>query len=856
MKKTVIGTLAHVDAGKTTLTESMLYLAGTIRKLGRVDHGDTFLDFDSQERKRGITIFSKQSILNWEDTEITFIDTPGHIDFSAEMERTLQILDYAILIISGRDGVQSHTEIIWKLLEHYHIPTFIFVNKMDAAFHNKAFLMQELKDKIDVNCIDFSLKSTEFYENIAMCDEALLDEYLEKQVISDSHIRNYISQRQVFPVYFGSALKMDGIEQFLNGIAFYTLEKQYSQEFGAKVYKITRDDQGNRLTHMKITGGSLKVKEKILDNEKIDQIRQYSGNKYQMLDEVKAGQVCAIKGLKTIEPGMCLGQESLLYKPVLSSYMHYHVLLPDDADQAATLRYFQELSEEDPQLHVQYNHQNDSIMVQLMGEIQIEVLKNLFLERYHVNIDFDQGNIMYKETILETVEGVGHYEPLRHYAEVHLLLEPGPLGSGLQFMSDCSEEILDRHWQRLVLTHLEEKEHLGVLTGSPITDMKITLVTGKAHLKHTEGGDFRQATYRAIRQGLKVTKSILLEPYYQFRLEIPSEYMSKAIYDIESMNGHFTLPDQSLDKMIITGDAPVAQMKNYQLEVMNYTKGKGKLYCTLKGYEPCHNQDEIISKIQYDSEKDIDNPTGSIFCSHGAGFYVKWDEVKNYMHIPYTYKKEKEKNIQRQSQRSYRSTDEELEDIFTRTYGPIEKRLSDHLTYQQSHSKREAIIKQKPECLLVDGYNIIHSWPELKALAQDNLEGARFRLMDMMCNYQGYKKCLLILVFDAYKVKDNLGNIMAYHNIQVVYTKEAQTADMYIERATHEMADQYHITVATSDALEQLIVTGQGANRMSARELRIILENLNQTTQDELKRKQSKSRNFLLEDVKNYNHNK
>ncbi|WP_346698167.1 translation factor GTPase family protein [Thomasclavelia spiroformis] len=849
MKKIVLGILAHVDAGKTTLTESMLYLSKTIRHLGRVDHGDAFLDYNSQERDRGITIFSKQAIFNWNDCQITLIDTPGHVDFSTEMERTLQVLDYAILVISGIDGIQNHSETIWKLLKHYHVPTFIFINKMDSIYANKDKLLNDLKDQFDENCFDFENLDENFYETIALNNEKLLDYYLEHQTLTKEMIIDEIYQQNLFPCFFGSALKIEGIDTFLNEFTNYVKEKQYPKQFQARVFKITHDKQGNKLTHLKITGGSLKVKEQV-GNEKVDQIRIYSGDKYQLVNEVYAGDICAIKGFKNFEISQGLGNESTVNTPILSPYMDYRIILPENCNQHEALEKLLLLSKEDPQLHINYNNQSKEIHVELMGEIQVEILKNIISERFNLDVEFDHGNIIYKETILEPVEGVGHFEPLRHYAEVHLLLEPGKPGSGLEFAVDCKENVLATSYQRLVLSHLKEKEHIGVLTGSLITDMKITLISGRAHLKHTEGGDFREATYRALRQGLKATKSILLEPYFKFSLEIPVEYLSRAIYDIETMNGTFKLSKEQDEMAYLTGKAPVSKMQNYQSEVISYTKGKGRITLQIDGYYPCTNQEEIISKINYDSESDLENPTGSVFCSHGAGFNVKWDEVENYMHIPYQFKPKNENKEKKIEKTTYSNEDEELENIFIRTYGPIKqhqtttpaKKIISNITY-----------KYMPECLLVDGYNIIHSWPELKELAKDNLDAARTRLIDIMCNYQGYKKCILILVFDAYKVKNNLGSSYKYHNIYIVYTKEAQTADMYIERTTHELASKYNITVATSDALEQLIVLGQGGKRISSRELRLEVERLDKEKLEEYRRKQAKGYNYLLEDIKNYN---
>ncbi|WP_278463158.1 translation factor GTPase family protein [Thomasclavelia spiroformis] len=849
MKKIVLGILAHVDAGKTTLTESMLYLSKTIRHLGRVDHGDAFLDYNSQERDRGITIFSKQAIFNWNDCQITLIDTPGHVDFSTEMERTLQVLDYAILVISGIDGIQNHSETIWKLLKHYHVPTFIFINKMDSIYANKDKLLNDLKDQFDENCFDFENLDENFYETIALNNEKLLDYYLEHQTLTKEMIIDEIYQRNLFPCFFGSALKIEGIDIFLNEFTNYVKEKQYPKQFQARVFKITHDKQGNKLTHLKITGGSLKVKEQV-GNEKVDQIRIYSGDKYQLVNEVYAGDICAIKGFKNFEISQGLGNESTVNTPILSPYMDYRIILPENCNQHEALEKLLLLSKEDPQLHINYNNQSKEIHVELMGEIQVEILKNIISERFNLDVEFDHGNIIYKETILEPVEGVGHFEPLRHYAEVHLLLEPGKPGSGLEFAVDCKENVLATSYQRLVLSHLKEKEHIGVLTGSLITDMKITLISGRAHLKHTEGGDFREATYRALRQGLKATKSILLEPYFKFSLEIPVEYLSRAIYDIETMNGTFKLSKEQDEMAYLTGKAPVSKMQNYQSEVISYTKGKGRITLQIDGYYPCTNQEEIISKINYDSESDLENPTGSVFCSHGAGFNVKWDEVENYMHIPYQFKPKNENKEKKIEKTTYSNEDEELENIFIRTYGPIKQHQT---TTPAKKIISNTTYKYMPECLLVDGYNIIHSWPELKELAKDNLDAARTRLIDIMCNYQGYKKCILILVFDAYKVKNNLGSSYKYHNIYIVYTKEAQTADMYIERTTHELASKYNITVATSDALEQLIVLGQGGKRISSRELRLEVERLDKEKLEEYRRKQAKGYNYLLEDIKNYN---
>lgn len=847
MKKTVIGILAHVDAGKTTLSESMLYLSGSIRKFGRVDHGDTFLDYNDQEKQRGITIFSKQAMFNWNDTEITLIDTPGHIDFSAEMERTLQILDYAIIVINGLDSVQNHTKTIWKLLETYHIPTFLFINKMDMPIANQQDLIKDLTHNLNEYCIDFSNLNDEQLENIALLEESILDYYLNNGNIELEMIQSLIRQRKLFPCLFGSALKMQGVQEFLDTLTTYIKQKEYPQEFGAKIYKITRED-GNRLVHMKITGGVLNVKQVLENDEKVDRIMQYKGNKYEVVQMVEAGSICSVKGLKTFKAGDCLGIEKSHYIPMLSPYMNYRLKLPDNCDYTKMVENLKQLADEDPQLHMSFNTQTKDIQVQLMGEIQIEVLKTIIKDRFHVEVEFDTGSIIYKETIKNTVEGVGHYEPLRHYAEVHLMLQPMPRGSGLVFDIDCKEDDLAGHYQRLVLTHLNEKEHLGVLTGSPITDMKITLVSGRAHLKHTEGGDFRQSTYRAVRHGLKLADSVLLEPYFNFRLEVPSEFLSKAIYDIENMESTFKI-EMNDDMNIITGEAPIRKMQNYQSEVLSYTKGKGKLYCRLAGYKECNHQDVIIKEIGYNSESDLDNPTGSVFCSHGAGFNVPYYEVYNYMHIPLRVKKDSKESIR--SSYKYSSDEEELKSIFERTYGPIKYRTNE---YEQSMKKEvKAIMKPvKPKCLLVDGYNVIFGWDELKTIANENLDVARERLIDILSNYQGYINYMVIVVFDAYKVKGNLGSKEKYHNIYVVYTKEAQTADMYIERATHQMASEFDITVATSDALEQLIVIGQGANRISSRQLVLEIKNVTKTRFEDFIKNQKVNRNYLLEDIKEY----
>lgn len=888
-KQITMGILAHVDAGKTTLSEGILYTCKAIRKLGRVDHQDAFLDTNTLERNRGITIFSKQAECTLGEFGITLLDTPGHVDFSAEMERTLQILDYAILVISGADGVQGHTETLWRLLSRYQIPVFLFINKMDQPGTDREALLAEVKEKLDANCVEFSADQTdeEWKEQVAVCDEQVMEAYLEGEEISREQIRQMIRERKLFPCYFGSALKMTGVEEFLDDLKLRIRETSYPETFGAKIYKITRDNQGERLTHMKITGGTLKVKS-VLSNgrpgetgegiwqEKVNQIRIYSGEKYTMVSEVKAGTVCAVTGLTATYPGQGLGSEQASDMPVLEPVLSYRIGLPTEVNVHQALLQLRQLEEEEPLLHIVWNETLGEIYAQVMGEVQIEILKSLIKERFGMAVTFDEGNIVYKETILEPVEGVGHFEPLRHYAEVHLLLEPGETGSGLIFAADCSEDVLDRNWQRLILTHLEEREHKGVLIGAPITDMKITLLTGRAHIKHTEGGDFRQATYRAVRQGLRKAKSQLLEPYYEFRLEVPSEQVGRSMTDIQKMLGEFDPPKIEGEMTVLTGSAPVVTMRDYQKEVISYTSGRGRLSCTLKGYYPCHNQEEVVEAVGYDPEADLENPTGSVFCAHGAGFVVNWDQVEDYMHVesgwnapagqetkpekPVTAKNWKEEN------EKYLATEKELEEIFERTYGPIRK-LGEEPPAGRSvkgwkksrrdplegYGKSTSDYKQKKtpdgekEYLLVDGYNIIFAWEDLKELAAVNIDGAREKLMDILCNYQGFKKSTLILVFDAYKVKGNPGSVETYHNIHVVYTKEAETADQYIEKTVHEIGRKYRVTVATSDQLEQVIILGQGGQRMSARELLEDVIEVSHQIRETARKKRSSDKNYLFD---------
>ena len=880
-----IGVIAHVDAGKTTLCEGLLFASGAIRKRGRVDHGDAYLDTYSLEKQRGITIFSKQARFSTDKIEVNLLDSPGHVDFSAEMERTLQVLDYAILLISGADGVQGHTLTLWKLLKRYQIPTFLFVNKMDQPGTDEKALMEELKKRLDGNCVDFSgdRDTQEWQEQLAMCDEILLERYLEEGSVEEGEISRLINERKLFPCFFGSALKMTGVQEFLQGLEKYIKMPEYPREFGAKVFKIARDSQGNRLTYMKITGGSLKVKTVLRGQkdgedreEKVDQIRIYSGEKYEMVNEAFAGMVCAVTGLTFTYPGQGLGREAASDMPLLEPVLTYQIQLPSECDVHKMLLNLRQLEEEEPLLHIVWNEELGEIHAQVMGEVQIEILKSLIKERFGVVVDFGSGNIVYKETIKTPVEGVGHFEPLRHYAEVHLLLEPGEPGSGMQFYTDCSEDELDKNWQRLILTHLEEKEHRGVLTGSPITDMRITLVAGRAHLKHTEGGDFRQATYRAVRQGLRKAESALLEPYYDFRLEVPADMIGRGMADIQRMCGEFQPPQIEGETAVLTGSAPVVTMRDYQNEVISYSRGMGRLFCTLKGYFPCHNQEEVVQAFCYDPEADLENPTGSVFCAHGAGFVVNWDQVEEYMHVesglllePVERQPEPvevRKKTWKEERDAYQATEKELEEIFTRTYGPIRSRVGEENLprrsvkgWKRSHARMDNTSSSyvgrtknrntppEKEYLLVDGYNIIFAWEDLKDLADANIDAARDKLTDMLCNYQGYKKCTLILVFDAYKVKGNPGSVQKYHNIHVVYTKEAETADQYIEKTVHEIGRKNHVTVATSDRLEQVIILGQGGTRMSARELREDMELVAGQIREETGKRQMSDKNYLFD---------
>ena len=837
MGRICVGLLAHVDAGKTTLSEGLLYLSGAVRKLGRVDHRDAFLDTDAQERERGITIFAKQAELTWGETSFTLLDTPGHVDFSAEMERTLGVLDCAVLVVSGTDGIQGHTRTLWRLLESRGVPTFLFINKMDLAGADKAALLAQLQSRLDGGCLDFSAGLAPIQEDLASLNEGLMDQYLEGGEVTQADAAGLIARRLVFPCFFGSALKLEGVEALLDGLSQYTLPPSYPSDFGAKVFKIARDGT-DRLTYVKVTGGTLKVRT-LLDEEKVNQIRIYSGSKYQTIDEAPAGTVCALTGLTKTRPGDVFGAEPPAREPELEPVLNYQVTLPPACDVHTMLRNLRQLEEEDPQLRVVWNEALGEIHLQLMGEVQLEVLTRLIRERFGTEVSFGAGSIVYRETITGPVEGVGHFEPLRHYAEVHLLLEPGERGSGLRIASACSTDQLDLNWQRLIFTHLMEKRHRGVLTGSPITDMKITLVAGRAHVKHTEGGDFRQATYRAVRQGLMQADSILLEPHYSFTLELPPDCVGRAMTDIQSMGGAVEGPEQDGELSVLTGHAPVAGLRDYWREVTAYTRGRGRLSCALRGYEPCAGQKEVVSRFAYDPERDIDNPPDSVFCSHGAGFTVKWDQVREHMHVDSGLRLNREDSppeppAPAAGERSRRGgsleQDKELLAVFERTYGKVERETAFQPRKKPARTSLDegkySIKNQKsgPEYLLVDGYNIIFAWEELTALARVDVSAARAALEGILSDYQGFRKCVVILVFDAYKVKGNPGSVEKRGGIYVVYTKEAETADAYIEKATYDLGKNHRVRVATSDGLEQLIILGHGALRLSARSFKAEVE--------------------------------
>ena len=827
MKTLTIGILAHVDAGKTTLSEAMLYRAGMLRAMGRVDHGDAFLDTDTQERQRGITIFSKQAVLDLPDCRLILMDTPGHVDFSAEMERTLQILDYAILVVSGPDGVQGHTHTLWSLLRRYQIPAFLFINKMDLPGPGREALLAQLRQELSPDCTD--MDAPDAMEQLALCDEALMEQFLETGTLSDGQIARLIRARRVFPCYFGAALRGEGVDGFLQALAQLTCAPDWPQEFAARVYKIARDEKGVRLTFLKVTGGALRVKDVLRGEgwaEKADQLRLYSGAKFTAVPAAEAGSVVAVVGLTQTRAGDGLGAAGGAEAPSLQPVMEYQLSFPDGDDaQQAYLR-LRALEEEDPQLHLRWDARLHQIRVQLMGQVQMEILQTLIAARFGLRVEFDAGSVVYLETIAEPVEGVGHYEPLRHYAEVHLLLEPGEPGSGIQIDTMCSEDVLSRNWQRLIFTHLLEKQYRGVLTGAPLTDVRITLLAGRAHPKHTEGGDFRQATYRAVRQGLMKAESVLLEPWYAIRLDLPDECVGRAMRDLERMGGEFDPPEQGGDGSVLRAHAPVAQFGGYARELAAYTRGRGRMQLRPAGYRPCKDPEAVIKAAGYDAARDIDDPAGSIFCSHGAGFEVPWDEVDAHAHLPLLNLRKAREPEPAAPQRITRSVadggapelEKELLSIFERTYGAIRRRDILPMQALRSDDKRELIRALEPaeEYVLVDGYNILFAWDELKDLAKSNLDAARHVLMNLLCNYQGYRGCALILVFDAYRVPQNLGTVEKYHNIFLVYTKEAETADSYIERVTYELRGRRKVRVATSDSLEQLIILGHGAVRVSA----------------------------------------
>lgn len=892
MKKLVVGILAHVDAGKTTLSEAMLYTSGSIRKMGRVDNGDAFLDTYALERDRGITIFSKQALFWLEDIQVTLLDTPGHVDFSPEMERTLQVLDYAVLVINGADGVQGHTRTLWRLLKKYEIPVFLFVNKMDQPGTDREALFIQLKQRLDGECTDFThMDGEDFYESVAMADERALNHFLEMGKVEEEEIRRLICERKIFPCFFGSALKSIGVEEFLRGLYRLVQIPVYGKEFAAKVFKISRDPQGNRLTFLKVTGGSLKTRMLLTGmkgsetwEEKINQIRIYSGEKYATAEEAQCGDVCAVTGLTKTYAGEGLGAEEEAFKPVLEPVLNYRLVLPEGCDAALFLPKLRQLEEEEPQLHIVWDETLKEIQAKIMGEVQTEVLRSVIKERFGVEVDFGTGNIVYKETIVNRAEGVGHFEPLRHYAEVHLLLEAGEAGSGLSFAIDCSEEALDKNWQRLVLTHLEEREHKGVLVGAPITDMKITLVAGRAHQKHTEGGDFRQATYRALRQGLMEAQSILLEPYYDFRLEVPKDMTGRAMMDMEKRFGSFELSMTEDGMSMLVGRVPTAAIEDYHKEVIAYTKGQGRLLCTFRGYEPCHNTQEIIENIGYEPERDVEHPSSSVFCAHGAGFVVEWDRVKEYMHVESILQKKEdgekeegegweESEINGAFRRKYQDGakqeadiwmgSEEIDTILKRTFHANKRdkktygkgkfnRKKPNFDYNastaavtRSYKKQE----RQEEYLLVDGYNIVYAWEELRELAVANIDSARGKLMDVLCNYQAVRGINLIVVFDAYRVQEHDTEAMDYHNIHVVYTKEAETADQYIEKFAHENGHKAKVTVATSDGMEQIIIRGEGCALISARELEEEVKSSGEELYREYAARQSGGKNYLLDSL-------
>lgn len=853
-KRLALGILAHVDAGKTTLSEALLYTGGARRRLGRVDHGDAFLDNVSIERERGITIFSKQAKVTWGNTEFVLLDTPGHVDLGAEMERTLQALDYCILVVSGSDGVQGHTGTLWRLLARYQVPTFLFVNKMDQPGADSQKRMEELRERLDGGCMDFGrMGESAFWEEMSLCGEELLEEYLEQGRITDRSIASAVCRRQVFPCFFGSALQLIGVEELLEGLERFSIMPDYPRQFGAKVYKISRDKNGVRLTHLKVTGGVLRVKMPISNavsapspeqvwEEKANQLRLYNGAQYSLAEQVEAGEICAVTGLEKTYAGQGLGREPDSEPPFLSPVTTYRLFLPEGCDEGKALAQLRQLEEEEPELHLVWKEAVRELHVQMMGEVQMEILTRLIRERFGLKVRFGDGSIVYRETIAAPAVGIGHFEPLGHYAEVQLLLEPGEPGSGIRLESACSQDVLDKSWQRLILNHLRERTHPGVLTGSAVTDMKIILLTGRAHLKHTEGGDFRQAAYRALRQGLMSAECVLLEPVFAFELEVPAEQLGRAMSDIRRMQGAFGVPATQGGRSVLRGSVPVSEFGSYQQQLRAYTRGEGRMSCTLKGYEPCHNQREVMEKIGYDPETDVENPSSSVFCAHGAGFVVSWDQAPLYAHVENGWKLQGEGQApygslkkavsQTKSTKTADITQEEIQEIFRRTYKKdLREDTLCRYRQQKTGTLREnagqragdvpSSVRARPRqetesYLLVDGYNIIFAWEELRSLAAVSLDSARDRLMDICCNYQGYAGGTLILVYDAYKVRGGTGSVQAYHNIYVVYTKEAETADQYIEKTVHKIGKKHRVTVATSDSLEQMIVWGEGAFRLSA----------------------------------------
>lgn len=866
MKNLTVGILAHVDTGKTTLSEAFLYKSGEIRRLGRVDRRDSFLDTNEIERQRGITIFSKQASFNYGNMEITLLDTPGHTDFSAETERTLSVLDYAILAVSGSEGVQSHTEALFKLLKHYNIPVFIFVNKTDSPLFDKAEITEGLKSYFGDTCIDFSEESFLLEaENLALCDDALYEEYLSGASFSDTAIAEAIRKRKVFPCFFGSALKLFGIDYFLSSFEKYTLPTEYPSVFGARVYKVSEDERGQRLAHLKITGGSIRVKDivsfadssGVAINEKINEIRVYSGKKYKNIQEATGGMICTLTGLSNIYPGQGLGFEKHTEQGIFQPVISYAVRLDGQTDLNTAYSAFKRLEAEDPKLNMVWNPQLKEIQLQLMGEVQAEVLKQTLWDRFKISAELEEGGVVYKETILNSVEGAGHYEPLRHYAEVHLMLEPLERGSGIVIDTSCSEDILDKSWQRLILTHLSEKTHIGVLTGSPVTDIKITLLAGKAHQKHTEGGDFRQAAYRAVRQGLRLAESILLEPWYSFLITLPTENIGRAMNDIQNMGGSFSPPKPSGDMSILSGYAPVAGLRSYASELISYTHGAGKISLDFSGYEKCLNQDEVIKKIAYNCDADTENTADSVFCSHGAGYLVRWNEADALMHIE--KQKEKKETTAPKNKEYKRSdaSDAELLEIFERTYGKIQRK-----NFNESKPKKlssASAVKYKPiqkrstsrgEYLLVDGYNILFAWYDLKNASADDMELARNILVSRLSNYRTMQNAEIILVFDAYKVKGNIGSIEKIGGISVVYTREAEIADSYIEKTSKQLMKDYSVRVATSDRLEQIIIFGGGAVRISAEEFLKELEAAEEKIQEIISEEKQKGAKLLAPEHK------